>query len=77
MSLCVGVDNSLGLITLNPACEYVLLTKQELVELTEQPSLVDLIEFKPELYDELLVYMLVSFFVGHTTGRVIKLFGKV
>lgn len=76
MSLCVGVDSS-NLIGVNASCEYVLLTKSELIELTEQSSLVDLIEFNPELYDMLLGYMLLSFVVGHFAGRIIKIFGKV
>ena len=75
MSLCVGViDNN---IVVNSACEFILLTKTELIELASQPSLVDLIEFDPALYNMLLGYMLVTFVLGHTTGRVIKMFGKV
>lgn len=74
MSLCVGViDNN---IVVNSACEFILLTKEEVIELTSQPSLVDLIQFDPALYKMLLGYMLVSFVIGHTSGRIIKLFGK-
>jgi len=75
MSLCAGViENN---IVVNSACEYILLTKKELIDLAAQPSLAELIEFDPALYELLLVSMLVSFVVGHMTGRIIKMFGKV
>lgn len=77
MSLCVNADSNTTAIVSDDSCTYMLLTKEELIKLTEQPSLLDLIKFDPTLYNDLLVYMLVSFVVGHMTGRVIKLLGKV
>jgi len=74
VSLCVAVRE--GLIVVDAACEYLLVSKNELTALISQPSLIDLIAFDSTLYAYLLNATLLSFLSGHFCGRIIKTLGK-
>lgn len=73
MAQCVALSNGY-VVSSSTDCDYVLLTQEEVQQLTTSP--VGSLTIDSEVYTTVTGFLLLSFLSGHILGRIVKALGR-